>query len=54
MFGEEGEVVQGLLNKDPVNLALGKSASAYAFPMDYWGPDKPTDGVINRTAPKAE
>ncbi len=54
VFGEEGEVVQELLNKDPANLALGKTASAYASPISYWGPDKMTDGIINRTASKGD
>ena len=54
VFGEEGEVVQELLNKDPANLALGKTATAYASPISYWGPDKLTDGVVNRTASKPD
>ena len=32
VFGEEGEVVQELLNKDPANLALGKTAVPMPLP----------------------
>lgn len=42
------------LNLDPANLALGKAASAYASPVASWGPDKLTDGVINRMAAKGK
>lgn len=44
---------QAPLNQDPANVALGKTASAYASPVAAWGVDKLTDGVVNRTAPKA-
>ena len=36
------------------NYALGKSATASASPISYWGPDKLTDGTINRSASKPD
>ena len=36
------------------NYALGKSAAASASPISYWGPDKLTDGIINRDAGKPD
>lgn len=40
------------LNLDPANIALGKVATAYKSPINYWGPDKLTDGIVNRNADK--
>lgn len=39
-------------NLDPANIALGKAATAYKSPINYWGPDKLTDGIVNRNADK--
>ena len=36
-----------------INYALGGSATAQKSPIEYWGPDKLVDGIINRDAPKA-
>lgn len=40
------------LNIDPANIALGKAATAHRSPINYWGPDKLTDGIVNRNADK--
>ena len=34
-----------------VNYALGGIASASRSPIDYWGPDKLNDGIVNRYTP---
>ena len=36
------------------NYALGADATASASPIEYWGPDKLTDGIINRNASKPD